>query len=79
MPCSLEVRVVKDDSSVNHIEEQKKKKKIDNVPALSAFVDLYLAIYPALVLWKLQMSLRKKFALTAALGLGTVYAFAIPK
>jgi hypothetical protein len=40
--------------------------------ALSAFVDLYLAIYPAIVLWKLHMSTKKKLALMAALGLGTV-------
>lgn len=38
--------------------------------ALSAFVDLYLAIYPVTVLWKLNMSTRKKLALSAALGLG---------
>lgn len=41
--------------------------------AFSAFVDLSLAIYPGVVLFKLQMSLRKKIALTAALGLGTMY------
>lgn len=38
--------------------------------ALSAFVDLSLAIYPTTVLLKLQMSLRKRLALCAALGLG---------
>ncbi|KAK0385545.1 hypothetical protein NLU13_6724 [Sarocladium strictum] len=42
--------------------------------ALSAFVDLYLAIYPAVVLFQLQMKLRKKLALTAALGIGCVGA-----
>lgn len=41
--------------------------------AISAFVDLYLAIYPSTVLFKLQMSLRKKIALSAAMGLGAVY------
>jgi hypothetical protein len=41
-------------------------------PGLSAFVDCYLAIYPATVLWKLQLSTRKKVALTAALGLGAM-------
>lgn len=41
--------------------------------AFSAFVDLYLATYPAFILFHLQMSLRKKIALSAALGLGTVY------
>ncbi|KAJ5295815.1 hypothetical protein PENANT_c001G05068 [Penicillium antarcticum] len=40
--------------------------------ALSAFVDLYLAIYPTTVLLKLQMSLRKRTALCAALGLGAI-------
>lgn len=40
--------------------------------AFSAFVDLYLATYPAFILFHLQMSLRKKIALSAALGLGTV-------
>ncbi|KAH8692618.1 hypothetical protein BGW36DRAFT_23334 [Talaromyces proteolyticus] len=42
--------------------------------ALSAFVDLYLAIYPSVVLWKLKMSSKKKMALSAALGLGVVAA-----
>lgn len=42
--------------------------------AFSAFVDLYLAVYPSFVLFKLQMSPRKKIALSAALGLGTVAA-----
>lgn len=40
--------------------------------AMSAFVDLYLAIYPAVVLFKLQMRLQKKLALTAALSIGCV-------
>ncbi|KAI9369371.1 hypothetical protein BJX61DRAFT_151207 [Aspergillus egyptiacus] len=40
--------------------------------AVSAFVDLYLAIYPSTVLLKLHMSLRKRIALCAALGLGAV-------
>ena len=40
--------------------------------AISAFTDLYLASYPTFVLMKLQMSLRKKLALSAALGLGAV-------
>ncbi|KAJ5958956.1 uncharacterized protein N7479_006106 [Penicillium vulpinum] len=42
--------------------------------AFSAFVDLFLAIYPGMVLYKLQMSLRKKIALTAALGMGSIAA-----
>ncbi|RYP27627.1 hypothetical protein DL766_006300 [Monosporascus sp. MC13-8B] len=36
----------------------------------SAFVDLYLAVYPTIVLLKLQLSLRKKLALSIALGVG---------
>ncbi|KAJ5163999.1 uncharacterized protein N7500_005829 [Penicillium coprophilum] len=39
---------------------------------LSAVVDLYLAIYPTVVLLRLQMTLKKKLALCAALGLGAV-------
>ncbi|KAJ5221642.1 uncharacterized protein N7469_010529 [Penicillium citrinum] len=39
---------------------------------LSAFVDLYLALYPVSVLMKLHMSLRKRLALCAALGLGSI-------
>lgn len=40
--------------------------------ALSAIVDLYLAIYPAVVLYRLQMNVKKKIALSFALGLGSV-------
>ncbi|PLB54041.1 hypothetical protein P170DRAFT_504869 [Aspergillus steynii IBT 23096] len=40
--------------------------------AISAFVDLYLAIYPTTVLMKLHMSLRKRLALCAALSLGSI-------
>lgn len=40
--------------------------------ALSAFVDLYLAIYPSTILLHLHMSLRKRLALCAALGLGSM-------
>ncbi|GKZ26512.1 hypothetical protein AbraIFM66951_002593 [Aspergillus brasiliensis] len=43
-----------------------------DIPALSAFVDLILAVYPSTVLMKLHMSLRKRLALCAALGLGAV-------
>ncbi|KAJ5508188.1 hypothetical protein N7527_010331 [Penicillium freii] len=39
---------------------------------MSAVVDLYLAIYPTVILLRLQMSLKKKLALCAALGLGAV-------
>ncbi|KFA70149.1 hypothetical protein S40285_06606 [Stachybotrys chlorohalonatus IBT 40285] len=38
----------------------------------SAFVDLYLAIYPSIVLFQLQMSIKKKIALSVALGIGSV-------
>ncbi|KAL5365186.1 Alpha/Beta hydrolase protein [Aspergillus floccosus] len=44
--------------------------------AMSAFTDLALAIYPSMVLWRLQMSLRKKIALCLALGVGAVSACA---
>jgi hypothetical protein len=40
--------------------------------AISAVVDLSLAVYPTTVLLKLQMSLRKRIALCAALGLGSM-------
>lgn len=40
--------------------------------ALSAIVDLYLAIYPAVVLYRLQMNVKKKIALSFALGLGSM-------
>ncbi|OJZ92733.1 hypothetical protein ASPFODRAFT_274337 [Aspergillus luchuensis CBS 106.47] len=40
--------------------------------AVSAFTDLYLAIYPTVILLKLHMSLRKRLALCAALGLSAV-------
>ncbi|KAL2869498.1 uncharacterized protein BJX67DRAFT_370732 [Aspergillus lucknowensis] len=40
--------------------------------ASSAFIDLYLAVYPSTVLMKLHMSLRKRLALCAALGLGAI-------
>ena len=38
--------------------------------AFSAVVDFYLAIYPAIVLWSLRMHLKKKLALSVALGFG---------
>ncbi|KLP15110.1 Uncharacterized protein LW94_1955 [Fusarium fujikuroi] len=40
--------------------------------ALSAFTDLYLAVYPAAVLFHLQMNKRKKIALSFALGIGSI-------
>ncbi|KAK4233520.1 hypothetical protein C8A03DRAFT_19421 [Achaetomium macrosporum] len=38
----------------------------------SAFTDLYLAVYPAIVLFSLRMNLRKKLALSGALGVGSI-------
>ncbi|KAJ9143879.1 Integral membrane protein [Pleurostoma richardsiae] len=38
----------------------------------SAFVDIYLAIYPTVVLFKLQLSMKKKLALCVALGVGSI-------
>ncbi|KAK7927649.1 hypothetical protein PG985_004647 [Apiospora marii] len=40
--------------------------------SLSAFADFYLAVYPSIVLYHLQMPGRKKFALSVALGFGLV-------
>ncbi|KAI1323499.1 integral membrane protein [Xylariaceae sp. FL0255] len=40
--------------------------------AWSAFVDFYLAFYPASVLFNLRLPLRKKLALSCALGLGSI-------
>ncbi|RMJ28848.1 hypothetical protein PHISP_00299 [Aspergillus sp. HF37] len=49
----------------------------DRLATLSAFVDLYLAVYPGYVLSQLKMSLRKKIGLTGALGMGCMYVVAI--
>lgn len=38
--------------------------------AIAAAVDAYLANYPALIIWNLHMSLKKKIGLSLALGLG---------
>ncbi|KAK7937654.1 uncharacterized protein PG986_014522 [Apiospora aurea] len=40
--------------------------------AFSGFVDFYLAAYPSIVLYKLQMARRKKVIVSIALGLGAV-------
>lgn len=37
---------------------------------LSVFIDIYLAVYPAAVLSKLQLNNKKKIALSCTLGLG---------
>lgn len=44
------------------------------IVALSAAMDLYLAVYPAYVLAGLQMNMKKKLALATALGIGSVSA-----
>ena len=36
-------------------------------------MDLYLAVYPATVLFTLQMKLKKRIALSIALGIGSVF------
>lgn len=46
---------------------------IYNNAAFSAFVDLYLAAYPTVVLCKLRLSLEKKIGLSIALGFGFVW------
>ncbi|KAH7124441.1 hypothetical protein EDB81DRAFT_765800 [Dactylonectria macrodidyma] len=40
------------------------------VDSFSALLDFYFAIYPAIVLWPMRMNLRKKLALSVALGFG---------
>ncbi|TQN68218.1 hypothetical protein CSHISOI_07280, partial [Colletotrichum shisoi] len=40
--------------------------------AFCVFADVYLSIYPAVVLSKLQMDIRKKVALSVALGFGSI-------
>ncbi|KAL8992880.1 MAG: hypothetical protein Q9169_006765 [Polycauliona sp. 2 TL-2023] len=43
-------------------------------PGYFAWLDFVLAIMPAYIVWKLQMSKRKKLALCALLGMGILYA-----
>lgn len=38
--------------------------------AIAAAVDAYLAVYPAVIIWRLHMSIKKKIGLSLALGLG---------
>ncbi|EHA46987.1 hypothetical protein MCOR27_000039 [Pyricularia oryzae] len=45
--------------------------------AFCAFADVYLSVYPAVVLSKLQMNIRKKIALGIALGLGSLSTIAV--
>ncbi|EED22505.1 conserved hypothetical protein [Talaromyces stipitatus ATCC 10500] len=42
--------------------------------ALSAFLDIFLAIYPAVILWNLQMATRRKILLLSAFALGSCAA-----
>ncbi|KAF2262888.1 hypothetical protein CC78DRAFT_437964, partial [Lojkania enalia] len=44
----------------------------EGASAFSAFVDFYLSVYPAVVLYKIQISMKKKIALSAALGVGSI-------
>lgn len=48
------------------------ESRADSIGAISAAVDLYLAVYPAVVLYRLQINLKKKVALSVALGFGSV-------
>ncbi|KAK2759578.1 integral membrane protein [Colletotrichum kahawae] len=43
--------------------------------AYSAALDLYLAVYPATVLMRLQMNIKKKIILSVALGIGSISCF----
>ncbi|KAH9908509.1 hypothetical protein F4778DRAFT_717446 [Xylariomycetidae sp. FL2044] len=40
--------------------------------SISALVDFYLAVYPGIVLFQLQMNIKKKIALSVSLGLGSI-------
>ncbi|KAH8691904.1 hypothetical protein BGW36DRAFT_400054 [Talaromyces proteolyticus] len=42
--------------------------------ALSAFLDLFLAVYPGVIMWKLQIAQRKKIGLITAFSLGACAA-----
>ncbi|TEA17341.1 hypothetical protein C8034_v000441 [Colletotrichum sidae] len=45
--------------------------------AFCAFADVYLSIYPAFVLSKLQMNIRKKIILSITLGFGSISAIVV--
>ncbi|KAF6836672.1 integral membrane protein [Colletotrichum plurivorum] len=45
--------------------------------AFCAFADIYLSIYPAVVLSKLQMDIRKKAVLSVALGFGSISSIVV--
>lgn len=54
-------------------KKESERRESDHVAAFSAFLDLYLAVYPAIVLWQLLMRRVRKLALSIALGLGAWY------
>jgi hypothetical protein len=41
--------------------------------AFSALFDFYLALYPATIIWRLHMNLKKKLFVSIALGFGVWY------
>lgn len=43
------------------------------VVAYSAFIDVLLALYPSLVLWRLPLNRKKKIRLSIALGLRVIW------
>lgn len=57
------------------LTDDKKGRILIEGIALSAFLDLFLAVYPATVLHRLQMNRKKKIGLMIILGMGILYAF----
>ena len=47
-------------------------RRLTSYTALSALVDVIIAVYPAVVLFQMPMSLRRRIGLTASLGIGSV-------
>lgn len=58
--------------SRKYVSHEQARPITDHREAFSAIVDLYLAIYPAIVLYKLQINFKKKVVLSVALGLGSM-------
>lgn len=54
--------------------ETKKSNSHSLLTGFSALTDLYLAVYPTIVLFKLQINNKKKIALCSALSIGSVSA-----
>lgn len=48
------------------------------VSAIAAAVDVYLAIYPAVIIWNLHMGTKRKIGLCFAPGLGAWYVAILP-